>query len=89
MHCFTALPKGQKKSAAEIRKIAKQTYQEWKDLPAEERSKTMSEFEGTRTKAKVVVRSEPKMRNQEVQRIQSDVSFATALFLTNDLRWFQ
>lgn len=90
MHCFTALPKGQKKSAAEIRKIAKQTYQEWKDLPAEERSKTLSEFEDTRTKARAVVRSEPKMRNEEARQVQSDVSLATnPLFLTNDLRWSQ
>lgn len=63
---------------------------QWKDLPAEERSKTLSEFEDARTKAKVVDRSEPKMRNQEVQRIQSDVSFGTAfLFLANESRWFQ
>lgn len=73
-----ALPRGQKKSREEVLKIALASYEDFKNLPAEERTKTMLEYEDFCTKTTRGIRSEAKSRSQEVdqvsRRLSADVS---------------
>lgn len=72
------LPKGQKKSRAEVLEIARASYDDFKNLPAEERTKAMVQYEEFRTLSTRGIRREAKSRSQEVdqvsRRVTKDVS---------------